>query len=81
MWNGTEFEEITVEAPATANVPYYYIDPADNNYAVMVICDKDGKNEKEIRLPLNEGLAQLAVLNETRDLAVYYSIATNAKDL
>ena len=42
LWNGTEFEEITVEAPATANVPYYYIDPADNNYAVMVICDKDG---------------------------------------
>ena len=81
LWNGTEFEEITVEAPATANVPYYYIDPADNNYAVMVICDKDGKNEKEIRLPLNECLAQLAVLNETRDLAVYYSIATNAKDL
>ena len=81
LWNGTEFEEITVEAPATANVPYYYIDPADNNYAVMVICDKDGKNEKEIRLPLNEGLAQLAVLNETRDLTVYYSIATNAKDL
>lgn len=81
LWNGTEFEEITVEAPATANVPYYYIDPADNNYAVMVICDKDGKNEKEIRLPLNEGLAQLAVLNETGDLAVYYSIATNAKDL
>ena len=81
LWNGTEFEEITVEAPVTANVPYYYIDPADNNYAVMVICDKDGKNEKEIRLPLNEGLAQLVVLNETRDLTVYYSIATNAKSL
>lgn len=30
---------------------------------------------------MNEGLAQLAVWNETRDLAVYYSIATNAKDL
>ena len=81
LWNGTEFEEITVDVPAVANVPYYYIDPADNNYAVMVICDKDGKNEQEIRLPLNEGLAQLAVLNETRNLNVYYSIATNAKDL
>ncbi len=80
LWNGTEFEEITVEAPATANVPYYYIDPADNNYAVMVICDKDGKNEKEIRLPLNEGLAQLAVLDNT-DLRIYYSIATNDKKL
>ena len=28
----------------------------------MVVCDKDGKNEKSVRLPLNEGLAQITVL-------------------
>ena len=81
LWNGTEFEKVTVDTPATAGVPYYQIDPKDENYAIMHIYDETGKNEKSIRLPLNEGLAQLAVLNETRDLRVYYSIATNAKDL
>lgn len=61
LWNGTEFEELSIEAPST-NVPYYYIDPNDNNYAVLVISDENGTNQKEIRLPLNEGLAQIKVL-------------------
>lgn len=62
MWNGTEFEEFAGATPAT-NVPYYYADPTDpNNYVIMVVCDKDGKNEKSVRLPLNEGLAQITVL-------------------
>lgn len=81
LWNGTAFEKVTVDTPASAGVPYYQIDPKDENYAIMYIYDETGKNEKSIRLPLNEGLAQLAVLNETRNLKVYYSIATNAKDL
>ena len=62
MWNGTEFEELSIPAPAV-NVPYYYIDPNDNNYAVLVISDENGANKKEIRLPLNEGLAQIKVLS------------------
>ena len=61
LWNGTEFEELSIPAPAV-NVPYYYIDPNDNNYAVLVISDENGANKKEIRLPLNEGLAQIKVL-------------------
>ena len=61
LWNGTEFEELSIPAPAV-NVPYYYIDPNDNNYAVLVISDENGANQKEIRLPLNEGLAQIKVL-------------------
>lgn len=61
LWNGTEFEELSIDAPAT-NVPYYYIDPNDNNYAVLVISDENGANQKEIRLPLNECLAQIKVL-------------------
>lgn len=45
LWNGTEFEEFAGATPAT-NVPYYYADPTDpNNYVIMVVCDKDGKNE------------------------------------
>ena len=62
LWNGTEFEELSIPAPAV-NVPYYYIDPNDNNYAVLVISDENGANKKEIRLPLNEGLAQIKVLS------------------
>ena len=61
LWNGTEFEELSIPAPAV-NVPYYYIDPNDNNYAVLVISDENGANKREIRLPLNEGLAQIKVL-------------------
>lgn len=73
MWNGTEFEEFAGATPAT-NVPYYYADPTDpNNYVIMVVCDKDGKNEKSVRLPLNEGLAQITVLENNFNIA--YSIA------
>jgi hypothetical protein len=60
-------------APAT-NIPYYYADTQDpNNYVILVVCDKDGQNAKEIRLPLNEGLAQINVLNA--NFNVTYSIA------
>ena len=73
LWNGTEFEEFAGATPAT-NVPYYYADPTDpNNYVIMVVCDKDGKNEKSVRLPLNEGLAQITVLENNFNIA--YSIA------
>lgn len=40
---------------------------------ILVVCDKDGQNAKEIRLPLNEGLAQINVLNA--NFNVTYSIA------
>ena len=69
LWNGTEFEEFAGATPAT-NVPYYYADPTDpNNYVIMVVCDKDGKNEKSVRLPLNEGLAQITVLENNFNIA------------
>ena len=75
MWNGTEFEELSIPAPAV-NVPYYYIDPTDNNYAYLVVCDENGQNEKSIRLPLNEGLAQIQLVDEnTMDLTVNYAIS------
>lgn len=61
LWNGTDYEKVTVDAPATAGVPYYQIDPKDENYAIMYIYDATGKNEQAIRLPLNEGLVQLCV--------------------
>lgn len=63
LWNGTDYEKVTVDAPATAGVPYYQIDPKDENYAIMYIYDATGKNEQAIRLPLNEGLVQLYVRN------------------
>ena len=71
LWNGTEFEELSIPAPAV-NVPYYYIDPNDNNYAVLVISDENGANKKEIRLPLNEGLAQIKVLRNG-DISINYA--------
>ena len=76
MWNGTEFEELSIPAPAV-NVPYYYIDPTDNNYAVLVISDENGANQKEIRLPLNEGLAQIQIINSNfnTSLEVNYGIS------
>ena len=40
---------------------------------ILVVCDKDGQNDGEIRLPLNEGLAQINVLNA--NFNVTYSIA------
>ena len=72
LWNGTEFEEFAGSAAPATNVPYYYTDPNDANYTVLVICDKDGKNEKEIRLPMNEGLAEIMVLEGTRYMNISY---------
>ena len=72
LWNGTEFEEFVGAATPATNVPYYYTDPNDANYTILVICDKDGKNEKEIRLPMNEGLAEIMILNSTRNMTISY---------
>ena len=79
LWNGTEFEELNITAP-TANVPYYYVDPNDNNYAILVISDANGLNQREIRLPLTEGLAQIQVLrcgeqSWDNDLSINYAIS------
>ncbi len=62
LWNGTEFVEFK-GAATTDNVPYYYTDPNDQNYTILVVFDKDGQNKKEIRLPMNEGLAQITLLD------------------
>ena len=62
LWNGTEFVEFK-GATTTENVPYYYTDPNDQNYTILVVFDKDGQNKKEIRLPMNEGLAQITLLD------------------
>ena len=79
LWNGTEFVEF--EGTATiGNVPYYYTDPNDQNYAILVVLDENGQNKKEIRLPLNEGLAQISIVGN-KELKVYYSIATSDKTL
>ena len=74
LWNGTEFEEITVEAPAAANVPYYFTDPNDANYTILVVWDANGENKQEIRLPMNEGLAQIQVLGNC-NFDIKYGIA------
>ena len=72
LWNAeTEaFEEISVDAPATANVPYYYEDPSDPNYTYLVIYDENGQNEKKLRLPMTSGLAQVVLVGD--ELSVLY---------
>jgi hypothetical protein len=75
LWNGTDYEKVTVDAPATAGVPYYQIDPKDENYAIMYIYDTTGKNEQAIRLPLNEGLVQLYVRNNISYLNINFAKA------
>ena len=80
LWNGTAFEKVTVDAPAAAGVPFYQEDATDPNYVIMHIYDANGKNEKTIRLPMTEGLAQIAMLGN-KDLTIYYSIATANKAL
>ena len=75
LWNGTDYEKVTVDAPATAGVPYYQIDPKDENYAIMYIYDATGKNEQAIRLPLNEGLVQLYVRNNISYLNINFAKA------
>jgi len=80
LWNGTAFEKVTVDTPAVVGVPYYQEDATDPNYVIMHIFDANGKNEKTIRLPMTEGLAQIAMLSSS-DLTIYYSIATANKAL
>ena len=74
LWNGTEFVEFKASAETTGNVPYYYTDPNDQNYAILVVYDKDGKNEQKLRLPLNEGLAQITVV-QGNTLSFNYAIS------
>ena len=72
LWNAETgaFEEISVDAPATANVPYYFEDPSDPNYTYLVIYDENGQNEKTLRLPMTSGLAQIVLVGE--ELNVLY---------
>ena len=67
LWNGTEFEEFAGATPAT-NVPYYYTDPTDPNYNILVIYDENGKEPLEIRLPMAADLGQIVVLGEKLDI-------------
>ena len=72
LWNAETgaFEEISVDAPATANVPYYFEDPSNPNYTYLVIYDENGQNEKTLRLPMTSGLAQIVLVGE--ELNVLY---------
>ena len=72
LWNGTEFVEFKGGEATTGNVPFYYTDPNDQNYAVLVVFDENGQNKKEIRLPLNEGLAEIMILDNTRSMHINY---------
>ena len=72
LWNGTEFVEFKGGEATTGNVPFYYTDPNDQNYAVLVVFDENGQNKKEIRLPLNEGLAEIMILDNTRYMYINY---------
>lgn len=77
LWNGTEFVEFK-GAATSGNIPFYYTDPNDQNYTILVVFDENGQNKKEIRLPMNEGLAQISVLNGS-SLIVNYTIAGEIK--
>lgn len=77
LWNGTEFVEFK-GAATSGNIPFYYTDPDDQNYTILVVFDENGQNKKEIRLPMNEGLAQISVLNGSY-LSVNYTIAGEIK--
>lgn len=77
LWNGTEFVEFK-GAATSGNIPFYYTDPNDQNYTILVVFDENGQNKKEIRLPMNEGLAQISVLNGS-SLNVNYTIAGEIK--
>ena len=78
LWNGTEFVEFK-GAATSGNIPFYYTDPNDQNYTILVVFDENGQNKKEIRLPMNEGLAQISVLNDDSYLSVNYTIAGEIK--
>ena len=44
LWNGTEFEEFAGATAPAANIPFYYTDPTDPNYNILVIYDEMVKN-------------------------------------
>lgn len=44
LWNGTEFEEFAGAIAPAANIPFYYTDPTDPNYNILVIYDEMVKN-------------------------------------
>ena len=70
LWNGTEFEEFAGAIAPAANIPFYYTDPTDPNYNILVIYDENGKEPLEIRLPMAADLGQIVVLGENLD--IYY---------
>ena len=68
LWNGTEFEEFAGATAPAANIPFYYTDPTDPNYNILVIYDENGKEPLEIRLPMAADLGQIVVLGENLDI-------------
>ncbi len=78
LWNGTEYVALTSAFARAEAIPYYYIDPNDQNYAVMVITDVNGNAAQTVRLPLNEGLAQLNFVKESSKLEVWYTAVTQS---
>ena len=68
LWNGTEFEEFAGAIAPAANIPFYYTDPTDPNYNILVIYDENGKEPLEIRLPMAADLGQIVVLGENLDI-------------
>ena len=68
LWNGTEFEEFAGAIAPAANIPFYYTDPTDPNYNILVIYDENGKEPLEIRLPMAADLGQIVVLGEKLDI-------------
>ena len=68
LWNGTEFEEFAGATAPAANIPFYYTDPTDPNYNILVIYDENGKEPLEIRLPMAADLGQIVVLGEKLDI-------------
>ena len=71
LWNGTEFEEFAGAIAPAANIPFYYTDPTDPNYNILVIYDENGKEPLEIRLPMAADLGQIVVLGENLDINVH----------
>ena len=68
LWNGTEFEEFAGAIAPAANIPFYYTDPTDPNYNILVIYDENGKEPLEIRLPMAADLGQIVVLGKNLDI-------------
>ena len=68
LWNGTEFEEFAGAIAPAANIPFYYTDPTDPNYNILVIYDENGKEPLEIRLPMAADLGQIVVLGENLEI-------------